>query len=254
LKAQAMELQKLPPTAAEFVESVLALRPQVAVFDCDGTLWEGDAGADFFYWEIERGLIPDAVARWALPRYQDYKAGKVDEETMCGEMVTINAGIAEKVLVEAGEEFFSSTVECRIFSEMQRLTRVLAEAGCELWAVSSTNVWVIAAGAKRFGIPQERVLAVSVGIENGVATDRLIQVPTDEGKAVVLRKHLQRPIDVCFGNTVHDIAMMELAHNAFAVSPTQQLAAIAQEKGWKVYWPATSATTLSPPNCHSERA
>ena len=71
--------QQLSPTAVEFVESVLSLEPEIAVFDCDGTLWEGDSGADFFYWEIERGLIPSKVAQWALPRYEDYKAGKVDD-------------------------------------------------------------------------------------------------------------------------------------------------------------------------------
>ena len=97
----------------------MALKPQVAVFDCDGTLWEGDSGADFFYWEIERRLVSDQVARWALPRYEDYKAGKVDEETMCGEMVAMNAGIPEMVLEQAGEEFFASVVEPRIFPEMQ---------------------------------------------------------------------------------------------------------------------------------------
>src|SRR5262249_8266448 len=126
-------------------------------FDCDGTLWEGDAGADFFYWEIERGLIAPEIARWALPRYEDYKAGKVDEETMCGEMVTINAGISEQVLEQAGEEFFASVVEPRIFPEMQQLTRSLIQAGCDLWAVSSTNAWAICAGVKRFDIPQEHV-------------------------------------------------------------------------------------------------
>jgi len=43
--------------ASQFIESVLALRPEIAVFDCDGTLWSGDAGRDFFYWEIERGVV-----------------------------------------------------------------------------------------------------------------------------------------------------------------------------------------------------
>ena len=58
--------------AEAFVDSVLRLSPRIAVFDCDDTLWKGDMGAAFFYWEIEQGLIPEKVARWALPRYDDY--------------------------------------------------------------------------------------------------------------------------------------------------------------------------------------
>jgi phosphoserine phosphatase len=230
--------QQLSSTALEFVESVTALNPKIAVFDCDGTLWEGDSGADFFYWEIERGLVSPEVAQWALPRYEDYKAGKVDEETMCGEMVSMNAGIPEDLLQQVAEEFFSSVVEHRIFPEMQELTRRLGSAGCEVWAVSSTNIWSIAAGVKRFGIPLERVLAVTVEIQDGLATKRLIQVPTDEGKAVVIRKSIPKQVDVCFGNSIHDAAMLELARHAFAVGPTPELEGIAREKGWKVYWPS----------------
>src|SRR5262249_53065387 len=73
----------LSSRALQFVDSVLALRPKIAVFDCDGTLWSGDSGADFFYWEIERGLISPEITAWALPRYEEYKAGNVAEEVMC---------------------------------------------------------------------------------------------------------------------------------------------------------------------------
>src|SRR5689334_25130928 len=96
-----------------FVQKVLHKKPRIAVFDCDGTLWSGDSGADFFYWEIERGIIAPEIAKWATARYQDYKAGKVDEETMCGEMVTINAGIAMQALEESAEVFFPAVVEKR---------------------------------------------------------------------------------------------------------------------------------------------
>lgn len=243
MKTRPAELHSLSPAAHQFVESVLGLRPQTAVFDCDGTLWEGDSGADFFYWEIERGLIPGTVAQWVLPRYEDYKAGKVDEETMCGEMVAINAGIPESLLEEAAEEFFSSVVEPRIFPEMQQLTRHLSETGCNLWAVSSTNIWSVCAGVRRFNIPANRVLAVCVEIENGRATDRLIHVPTDEGKAVAIRKHVSTPVDACFGNSVHDAAMLELSRHAFAVGPTAELEGIAAEKGWTVYRPQAQMTT-----------
>src|SRR5438270_2277713 len=170
----------------KFADSILALRPRVAVFDCDGTLWSGDSGADFFYWQIDRGMFPHGVAERAAARYADYKQGKVDETVMCGEMVTINAGNSAEALQEAAEEFFSSIVEKRIFPEMLRLTRELDSIGCEVWAVSSTNDWVVREGVKRFGIPRRRVLAASVHIDDGQITVWHMRVTSCMGKSTAI--------------------------------------------------------------------
>ena len=118
------------------------------------------------------------------------------------------------------------------------MTRRLAEQGCELWAVSSTNDWVVEVGAERFGIPRERILAACVHIENGLASDRLIRVPTDELKAVAIREVIGKPMEAVFGNSVHDQAMLELAKWPFCVNPNPDLMQIAQEHGWPVYLPA----------------
>lgn len=222
---------------SDFIASVLLLKPRLAVFDCDGTLWSGDGGQDFFYWEIAQKLIPEDVVHWAVPRYADYREGKVDEKQMCGEMVTIHAGLSVPALEDAAESFFVQVLQPRIFLDMRELTGRLKAAGCELWAVSSTNEWVIAAGVERFGIPRERVLAASVEVARGLATNRLIQVPTDEDKALAIRTHIGRTPDVVFGNSIHDAAMLAMARHAFAINPNPDLEDIAKQNGWKIYWP-----------------
>lgn len=214
----------------------MELNPRIAVFDCDGTLWSGDAGADFFDWELEQNLIPVHLVPPLRQRYSEYKAGNVDEATMCGEMVTMHSGLSESQLEAAAERFFREVVETRIFPEMQALTRQLAEAGCELWAVSSTNEWVVRAGTRRFGIPDDHVLAACVHIENACASDRLKRVPTDEGKATAIREVIGR-IDAAFGNSMHDAAMLDIAPRAFAINPNPDLEQLARERGWTIYHP-----------------
>jgi phosphoserine phosphatase len=233
-------LPELRGRASQFIESVLALKPATAVFDCDGTLWSGDAGADFFYWEIERGIVSREVGESALARYKEYEAGKVDEEQMCSEMVTMNRGISHDALQRAAEEFFEEIVAHRVFPEMQELTGRLASQGCDIWAVSSTNNWVVEVGAERFGIARDHVLAACVHPDGGCASDRLIRVPTDELKTVAIREVIGKPVDAVFGNSVHDQAMLEMAKYPICVNPTPELERIARERGWLVYWPESS--------------
>jgi phosphoserine phosphatase len=236
-----LTVTNLPPEASQFIETVLALRPEIAVFDCDGTLWSGDSGRDFFYWEIEHGIVSRAVAEPMLVRYRLYELGEVDELSMCGEMVTMHHGMPIEKLYEAAEEFFEGVVAARIFPDMQQLTHRLAAAGCELWAVSSTNNWVVEAGAKRFGISPKHVLAACVHAERGIATGRLERVPTDELKAVAIRELIVRPVHAVFGNSVHDQAMLKMARNPFAINPNADLHEVAKTRSWTVYWPDGTA-------------
>ena len=107
---------------------MLRLQPKLATFDCDGTLWSGDAGESFFWWELENGLVSEEITRWARARYADYKAGKVSETTMCGEMVTLHKGLPEARIQEATDSFFEANLASGIFPEMQALVRRLRKA------------------------------------------------------------------------------------------------------------------------------
>jgi HAD superfamily hydrolase (TIGR01490 family) len=222
----------------EFLDSALRLDLRVAAFDCDGTLWAGDAGERFFDWELrEGGIVPQALDKPMRARYAAYKRGEVDETTMCGEMVTMHKGISEVKVMEAATRFFDQFFVGQIFPEMRELVRRLQENGCEAWAVSSSNEWVIRAGMKHFGIPESRILAARVEIDDGIITDRLIRVPSGPGKPQALREVVKKEIDAAFGNSRWDAEMLALAKHAFAVNPNPDLESMASERGWRVYFP-----------------
>ena len=230
------------PRPADFVESVLRLQPQLAVFDCDGTLWSGDAGEGFFDWELQQGVVSEDVVRWARPRYADYKAGKVSEDDMCGEMVTMHSGLAESEVQRVANRYFDENFVSRIFPEMRDLIRRLQGLGCDVWAVSSTNEWVIRAAMKHFGIDERKILAASVKIENGRITDQLIRVPSGEGKPRAIRDVIKKDPGAAFGNSRWDAEMLAIARHGFAVNPNPDLENTARERGWTIYWPALAGT------------
>jgi len=225
------------PTATQFIESVLRLGPQVAAFDCDGTLWSGDAGETFFDWEMKRGIVSEEVARAVRARYAEYKAGKVSEEDMCGEMVTMHKGLSESAVMEAATEFMTLPFPGRVFPEMKQLVHRLNERGCEVWAVSSSNEWLIRAGVKEFGIPESRILAANVELDYGIVTDKLVRVPSGPGKPKALREVAGKEMDAAFGNSRWDVDMLAIAKHAFAVNPNPDLETTAQQRGWAIYFP-----------------
>ena len=229
--------RQLKKHSSEFIDAVMTLKPSIAAFDCDGTLWSGDAGEGFFSWELDNRLVSDEVIAWARARYADYRAGNVSEDDMCGEMVNIHKGLNESFVQGAANQFFEEFMAAQIFDEMKTLIRRLHDQGCQVWAVSSTNEWMIRAGMRHFDIPQEKILATTVEVESGTITDRLLRVPSGEGKPKALRSVIDSGLDAAFGNSKWDVAMLQMAGHPFAVNPNPDLENIAREKGWRIYYP-----------------
>lgn len=227
----------LSVSMTKFIDSVLRLNLKLAAFDCDGTLWSGDAGESFFSWEIENGLIPSDIGRWAKERYSDYKAGLVSEEIMCGEMVTIHGGLSNDAVQKATDRYFDDALTAGIFPEMQALVRDLQRNGCEVWAVSSSNQWIIRSGMRHFGIPSNRILAAEVRVAGDTITDELIRVPSGPGKPAAIKEVIARPPDATFGNSIWDKEMLEMAPHPFSINPRPELEEIARQAGWTIYVP-----------------
>ena len=124
-----------PWTADEFERLVFDCKPKVAVFDCDGTLWSGDAGYGFMAWSLEQGLVSRSTNDWIDTRYRAYRTGAVSETDMCGEMVQMYAGLRDSELRDAAARYVDEFVRGRVFAEMAALVEKMRRAGIEIWAV-----------------------------------------------------------------------------------------------------------------------
>jgi phosphoserine phosphatase len=190
-------------------------------------------------WTIETGLVSREATDWIDTRYRGYLKGEVSEIAICGEMVQMYQRLREDEMRRAAKTFFANQIEANIFPEMKDLVSELRGKGVDIWAVSSTNNWVIEEGVRRFGIPAERVLAACVQVKDGVVTDMIKDVPTDAGKVAALARVGVTTPDAVFGNSVHDAAMLKIARRAFPVNPSSALAEQSAQQGWPVYYPAS---------------
>ena len=241
-----MQLEITPWTAEQLERLVFQAAPKIAVFDCDGTLWSGDSGHGFMVWSLEQGIVSRSTSDWMDTRYRAYVAGSVGEAQICGEMVQIYSGLREQELRSAAARYFTEHVQPHIFSEVAALVAKLQKAKVELWAVSSTNKWVVAEGVRNFGIPEERVLAAEVKVVDGIITSELVDVPTGPAKAVALRRvGLPHP-DAVFGNSLHDLDMLEIAAHPFPVNPSLALLEECAKRGWGYFRPREAAKSPAP--------
>ena len=233
-------------TLQQLERLVFQAAPKIAVFDCDGTLWSGDSGHGFMVWSIDQGLVSRSTSDWMDTRYRAYVAANVSEAQICGEMVQIYAGLREQELRAAAARYFSEYVSPHIFSELAALVETLRKSNVELWAVSSTNKWVVSEGVHGFGIPEERVLAAEVKVVDGLITSELVDVPTGPAKAASLRRvGLPRP-DAVFGNSLHDLAMLEIAAHAFPINPSPSLLGECAKRGWGYFRPSEAFESPTP--------
>ena len=224
-------------TAEEFEHSVVSHSPAIAVFDCDGTLWSGDAGYGFMVWSIDQGLVSRNSSDWIDAQYRLYLTGDVSEEQICGEMVQIYADLHEDELRRAAADYFRQHIEPHIFPELRALVASLQARGTDIWAVSSTNNWVIEEGVSRFNIPADRVLSARVRVHDNRITSELIDVPTGPAKAAALRRAGISNPDAVFGNSIHDEAMLAIAKHAYPVNPSPALLESAAHNNWPVFYP-----------------
>jgi phosphoserine phosphatase len=159
-------------------------------------------------------------------------------------MVAMHRGLREEIVQQACDTYFAQGIAANIFPEMRQLVERLRASGCDVWAVSSSNQWIIRSAMRYFGIPQNRILAAEVAVENGTITDRLIQVPSGPGKVEAIRSALKSPPDhrpdCAFGNAIWDCEMLAMSKHPFAINPNPDLREIALASGWTVYQPDTN--------------
>ena len=190
-------------------------------------------------------LLAPAQTAWLKSRYEGYKRGEVSELAICGEMVQVYHGLRTPLCAPPPPSSSAATSSPTSSPRCWNSSPRLQAAGTDIWAVSSTCDWVIEEGVQRFHIPANRVLAARVECANGLATDRLLDVPTDEGKVASLHRVGITAPDAVFGNSVHDAAMLAIAQaernqRSLCRQSAADLLRRAAADGWPVYFPRPS--------------
>ena len=208
---------------------------KVVTFDADGTLWRGDLG--------EAHLIQVDREEADTPGYESVHSLYLEA---CRDDVEIGYRLGTHVLAPRSEEVVYASCErawgehrTERFSYVLPLLREIEALGGECWIVSASHRWIIEVAARDFGIPSARVIAGDLECIDGRLTSKVIEpFPNGSGKAQAIAEHIGVTPRLAFGNSRHDLAMLECAEHGVIIwdttSKPESLLALGRERGWAV--------------------
>jgi HAD superfamily hydrolase (TIGR01490 family) len=217
--------------------------PGLALFDLDLTLLPIDS--DHAWGEFVIGLGWVDAARFRAGNdafYAQYKAGRLDIDAYIAFATAPLRERSAEVLRAARDRFMRDVVEPAVRPAALRLVAQHRERGDRMAIVTSTNDFVTAPIAARFGI--DALIATRLERDAGGAfTGRIEGTPAlREGKVARVGQWLAESglgwgdfgrISV-YSDSLNDRPLLERATHPVAANPSPELAALAAERGWRI--------------------
>lgn len=219
-------------------------KPRLALFDLDHTLLRGDSDVLWCDFLMDRGILErkEFAARNADMEAR-YKAGTVGTAEFAGFYVSTLAGRSPADWEPLRTEFLHTAVVPRIPEAARAQVRQELASSALVVMTTATNRVITELTARHFGIAH--LLATEVALDQGRITGAVDGEPNmRQGKVVRLQAWLAARgstladwHSVAYSDSINDLPLLEAVDEAVAVEPDARLAAIAQDRGWRVlHW------------------
>ena len=214
----------------------------LALFDLDNTLLDGDSDFEWSQFLIEEGVLDRKLFEAKnLAFYEQYKAGILDIHEFLDFQLKPLSRHARKVLDGWLEKFMQHKARNMITAPAQELVAKHRAAGDVCVIITATNSFVTAPIARAFGV--EHLIATEPEIENGEFTGRVAGVPCfREGKVIRLESWMAQRgwgwdsfgSSWFYSDSLNDLPLLGKVTNPVAVDPDTTLRAHAKKYEWPI--------------------
>jgi len=211
----------------------------LAIFDLDNTLIGGDSDNLWGQFLCDQKLVDAAGFEQQNNRfYEDYKTGGLDIDAYLRFALGPLKGQPRDTLDSWHREFMRTVIEPIMLPKAEALVAKHRAQGHTLLIITATNVFVTRPIATALGI--ENLLGCEAEIVDGLYTGEPAGIPSyREGKVTRLNAWLAdtgESMDGAYfyGDSQHDLPLLELVDNPVAVDPDDRLRKRAEEADWVV--------------------
>jgi HAD superfamily hydrolase (TIGR01490 family) len=216
-------------------------RRNLTLFDLDGTLLAGDSDVLWCDFLIDKGLLDRGTfAARNADMEARYQAGSVGAQEFAHFYLGLLAGQSASHWEPLRREFLATRVLPRIPAAAVQIVQRHRDAGDLVVMTTATGRFITELTAQYFGI--EHLLAIEPELAEGLFTGRSSgTLNMREGKVKRLHEWLAARSDelrkfrsTAYSDSINDLPLLEAVNEPVVVDPDPRLAAIAQERGWRV--------------------
>ena len=211
----------------------------LAIFDLDHTLINGDSDYLWGEYMVAKGIVDEQAYRQRnADFYQDYQRGCLDNDQYLAFALEPLKHHTIEDLHSWRADYVEQWIRPLIAPGAKPLLDRHRDNGDQLMMISATHRFVSGPIGTLLGIPT--VLATEPEIVDNRYTGRYLGTATyKEGKVTVLKqwtKEQKMSLDGAYfySDSLNDLALLEAIDNPVAVSPDDDLSAIARERGWPI--------------------
>jgi HAD superfamily hydrolase (TIGR01490 family) len=212
----------------------------LALFDLDNTLLNGDSDFEWAQFLIEKGVVDrELYEAKNLHFYEQYKAGTLDIHEFLDFQLKPLSRHSRKVLDAWHEEFMHNKVRGMMSPDAQKLVVDHREAGDICVIITATNSFVTAPIARAFGV--EHLIATEPEQKDGEFTGAVSGTPCfREGKITRLERWMAErgwgwdsfANSTFYSDSLNDLPLLCKVKTPVAVRPDPTLRAYAEREGW----------------------
>ena len=214
----------------------------LALFDLDNTLLQGDSDHAWGEFICERGAVDrhEYEAR-NNEFFEHYKAGTLDNQAFLRFVLAPLAKLPRAELDALHADFMRSRIEAMMLPQGLALVRKHLDAGDLVAIVTATNAFVTAPIVRAFGV--SHCIATIPAQENGKFTGEPRGVPAfKEGKVTRVESWLESLAlnlqsfekSWFYSDSLNDLPLLSRVTHPVAVDPDPTLFKHAEAKGWPV--------------------
>ena len=214
----------------------------LALFDLDNTLLNGDSDFEWAQFLIEQGVLDrELFEAKNLAFYEQYKAGTLDIYEFLDFQLKPLSRHARKVLNGWRDDFMQRKVRGMMTVPAQELVARHRVAGDVCIIITATNSFVTSPIAREFGV--EHLIATEPEEKDGEFTGGVAGVPCfREGKITRLESWLAQrgwgwdsfADSFFYSDSLNDLPLLAKVNNPIAVDPDATLRMHAEQHGWRI--------------------